>query len=61
MALGKDQKEFIRAKVKFLGSLEKVRKHYFREDKVCKFAIEFAEKLKLPETKVEITRRKRRK
>jgi len=43
--LGKDQKEFIEKKVMSLGTLEKVKVFYNRDDEVSKYAIDIAERL----------------
>jgi hypothetical protein len=45
MALNKDQKKFIKDKVKKLGSVEAVQKDYKRKDLVSEFALEYAEKI----------------
>ena len=57
MALSEDQKIFIKKKVKSLGSYEKVKSCYYRDDLVSKFAAVEANKLYSPVRK---ERRRRR-
>ncbi len=45
MTLNKDQKKFIRKKVKSLGSIEKVRDFYKRKSLVCEYAHRIAKKI----------------
>ena len=45
MALEQDQKDFIKNKVKELGSVKKVVDFYNRESKVDEFAIKYATKI----------------
>lgn len=45
MFLSKDQKKFIKTKVKKLGSIKAVQKDYKRKDLVSEFALEYAEKI----------------
>ena len=45
MALSRDQKDFIEEKVRRLGSMKKVKLFYKRESLVCKYAIQFANKI----------------
>lgn len=57
--LDKDQKDFIKNKVKEIGSQKGVNKFYFSDDAVSKYAKSISEKLKLPEG-IEIKRRKKK-
>jgi len=52
MALKPSQKSFIRDKVVKLGSIEKVRIDYKRDDLVCEFARAHAEKIFGEKTKI---------
>ena len=45
MALTKDQKDFIKNKVKKLGSVEKVKNFYKRDSLVCQYAHQYANKI----------------
>jgi len=45
MALSRDQKDFIEEKVRRLGSMKNVKLFYKKESLVCKYAIQFANKI----------------
>ena len=45
MALNKDQKKFIRKKVRSLGSRKNVREFYTRKSLVCEYAHKIARKI----------------
>ena len=45
MALDQDQKDFIERKVEKLGSMKKVKQFYKRDSLVCKYAVQYANKI----------------